>query len=61
MRKFKKVSYHYCSDDGCGGGCGSEKAPETPVNSTEETKTEAVSESHVASKAGDRSRYSVRY
>lgn len=26
------------------GGCGSEKVPETPVSSTEEAKTEAVSE-----------------
>ena len=47
MRKFNKVTVLLLAATMAAmtmGGCGSEKVPETPVNSTEETKTEAVSE-----------------
>lgn len=47
MRKFNKVTALLLAATMAAmtmGGCGSEKAPETPVNSTEETKTQAVSE-----------------
>ncbi len=47
MRKFNKVTALLLAATMAAmtmGGCGSEKVPETPVNSTEETKTEAVSE-----------------
>ncbi len=47
MRKFNKVTALLLAATMAAmtmGGCGSEKVPETPVNSTEGTKTEAVSE-----------------